>query len=199
VQLSLWPAGLSTNAPGTIAWAGGEIDWNSPDIKAHGYDYATFGEVSIECYDPPAGANSQGSNSYIYTNTAGINSSVEITNKNTVLSSFEATGTNMTAGAQTATASSSASPATSSVSDSVPGSSSGGSGSVPNAGQSGSGGSSSSSGSSSSGSSSSGSSSSGFSQGGGSTHGSGAPSTNERVLKGSMFAVLVAVMVLVTM
>lgn len=182
VQLSLWPAGLPTNAPGTIAWAGGEIDWNSEDIKQHGYDYATFGEITIECYDPPAGANIQGNSSYIYTNALGLNSSVEITNKNTVLASFEATGTNMTAGASLATASG----ATPSVSDSVPGSSSGGTGA-----QGASSGSSSSSSSSGS--------STGFSQGGSATKGNGAPSTNERVLKGSLFAVLVAVVFLVAM
>ncbi|KAL1963686.1 hypothetical protein VTN77DRAFT_7890 [Rasamsonia byssochlamydoides] len=177
VQLSIWPAGLPTNAPGTIAWAGGEIDWNSQDIKEHGYDYATFGQITIECYDPPAGANIQGDKSYIYTNAAGTNNTVEITNKNTVLASFEATGTNMTAGAGSATASSAAT-----ASDSVPGMS-GGAGAAGEAA----------SGSSSA----SGSSQTGFSQG--DTKGNGAPSPNERVLKGSMFAVLVAVVVLVTM
>lgn len=44
VQLSLWPAGLSTNAPGTIAWSGGEISWNSP-YMVNGYYYAQVYDV----------------------------------------------------------------------------------------------------------------------------------------------------------
>ncbi|GAD93364.1 glycosyl hydrolases family 16 protein [Paecilomyces variotii No. 5] len=191
VQLSLWPAGLSTNAPGTIAWAGGEIDWDSQDIKDHGYYYAMFDQVTLECYDPPTGANIQGNSSYIYTNDAGTNNTVEITDKPTVLSSFEATGTNMTAGASSSKSSSSAS-SSASGDDTVPGVK-GGSGAA--SGDSGS--SSSSSGSGSGTSSGSGSSTTGFSQGG--SQNNGALSQNERVLKGSLFAVLVAVVVLVAM
>lgn len=193
VQLSLWPAGLSTNAPGTIAWAGGEIDWDSEDIKEHGYYYALFNSVTVECYDPPSGANIQGNSSYIYTSYAGTNNTVEITNKTTVLSSFDATGTNMTAGA--ASASSSATSSTASGDDTVPGMR-GGSGAAANSGSSSS---SSSSGSSSGSTSSSGSSSTGFSQGTSSSEKSGAVSQSERVLQGSLFAVLVAVVGLVTM
>lgn len=33
LEMSVWPGGLSTNAPGTIAWAGGEISWDTADIK----------------------------------------------------------------------------------------------------------------------------------------------------------------------
>ncbi|CRG90204.1 hypothetical protein PISL3812_07247 [Talaromyces islandicus] len=199
LQLSLWPGGLASNAPGTIAWAGGEISWDTPDIKDPGYYYATFAEVNITCYDPPSGANIKGDQAYIYTNSAGTNNTVEVVNANTVLGSFEATGTNMTAGASTATASgtssgtSTASSASTSVADSVPGSSSGGSG-----GQSS--GSSSDSGSDSGSSTSSGSSpaSTGFSQGGDSPK-TGAASANEHMLQGSMFAVMVAVVALIAM
>lgn len=99
VQLSLWPGGLSTNAPGTIAWAGGEIDWNSQDIKDNGYYYVTFKEVKIECYNPPSGAKKEGSGSksYIYNNAAGLESNVVMTDDNTILKSFLGTGTNMSA------------------------------------------------------------------------------------------------------
>ncbi|KAI6019883.1 glycoside hydrolase family 16 protein [Pisolithus orientalis] len=31
IQLSLWPAGISTEPQGTIQWAGGMINWNDPD------------------------------------------------------------------------------------------------------------------------------------------------------------------------
>ncbi|RAL67108.1 hypothetical protein DID88_007888 [Monilinia fructigena] len=51
VQLSLWPAGLATNSQGTIEWAGGIIDWDSEDIKNNGYYYASFESVEISCYN----------------------------------------------------------------------------------------------------------------------------------------------------
>ncbi|RMD39786.1 hypothetical protein DV735_g5345, partial [Chaetothyriales sp. CBS 134920] len=91
VQLSLWPAGLSTNGEGTIEWAGGLIDWDS-QYMVNGYYYAAFESVDIQCYDPPSGANVQGSKSYIYTDDALTNSSVEITDDFVVLGSFLATG-----------------------------------------------------------------------------------------------------------
>lgn len=99
VQLSLWPGGLASNAAGTIEWAGGEIDWNSQDIKDNGYYYVTFKDVKIECYNPPSGAKKEGSGSvsYIYDNAAGLESNVVMTDKPTVLKSFLGTGTNMTA------------------------------------------------------------------------------------------------------
>lgn len=110
VQLSVWPGGASTEAPGVIAWAGGEIKWDTPDIKDPGYYYATIGEVNITCYDPPSDANIQGDKSYIYTSAAGTNNTVEVTNKDTVLASEEATGTNVTAGATTTQPGSTSSP-----------------------------------------------------------------------------------------
>ncbi|OKL57252.1 putative glycosidase crf2 [Talaromyces atroroseus] len=116
VELSIWPGGASDESAGVIAWAGGAIDWNSTDIQEVGYDYATIKEVNITCYDPPSGANIQGNISYIYTNDAATNNTVEITNNSTVMASFEDTGTNMTAGATTAAAQSTAT--SSSTSDS---------------------------------------------------------------------------------
>ncbi|KAJ9256883.1 CAZyme family GH16 [Paecilomyces variotii] len=116
LEMSVWPGGLSTNAPGTIAWAGGEISWDTADIKDPGYYYATISEVNITCYDPPAGANSQGDKSYIYIDSAGTNNTVMITNEGTVLSSFEATGTNMTAGATVSSSATSGSDGVSSTS-----------------------------------------------------------------------------------
>ncbi|KAF8248922.1 family 16 glycosyl hydrolase [Wilcoxina mikolae CBS 423.85] len=98
IQLSLWPGGLATNGEGTIAWAGGEIDWvNHPDIKDPGYYYATIKDVSVECYDPPSDAQVKGSKSYYYDDAAGLEKNVVISDKGTVLQSFLGSGTNMSA------------------------------------------------------------------------------------------------------
>lgn len=192
MQLSLWPAGQASNAPGTIAWAGGEIDWDSEDIKDPGYYYATFGEITVECYDPPSGADIKGTKAYIFKDKAGLESSVQITNNKTVLASFGATGLDMDVGASPS-ASGSANK-TSSSANTVP-SGNGGSGNEPGNSHSGS------SGSGTSTSDGSGS-STGFSQGSetsASSNKNAAPSQNERVLNGSFFAVLVAVVALVTL
>ena len=106
IQLSLWPAGSPKSAEGTRDWAGGEIEWNSPYIS-NGYYYAAFSSVNIDCYDPPQGANKQGDKSYIFTDAAMTNSTVEISDKDTVLKSLEGTGTDMDAGADTSSGSSS--------------------------------------------------------------------------------------------
>ncbi|KAL4890801.1 carbohydrate-binding module family 18 [Aspergillus ambiguus] len=184
MQLSLWPAGQASNAAGTVAWAGGAIDWNSQDIQEKGYYYATFSEISVECYDPPQSSYSLGSKSYIFIDENGVESSVRVTDNSTVLASLGATGLDMDLGGDDSSSNSD-------TSTSIP-ESHGGSGNEP--GNQGSSGSSSSSDSSSS--------SSGFSQGNsdsGSTGSNGASSPNERVMRGSFFAVLVAIVVLVTL
>ncbi|KAJ6131449.1 glycosidase crf2 [Penicillium sp. IBT 18751x] len=195
LQMSLWPAGQSSNAPGTIAWAGGEIDWNSQDIQEKGYYYATIGQVDVTCYSAPSDAVSIGNNSYIWTSEAAMESNVEVTNNSTVLGSLGATGLDMTLGANSSSA-------TSTGADSVPTSNSGALGGAGNSTASSSSSSSSNNGSSSSGSSSgsgTSTSSSGFSQGTSASKDNSAPNQNERVLRGSLFAVLVAVVVLVTL
>lgn len=93
IMLSLWPAGLPTNEKGTIEWAGGEIDWNSPYMQ-NGYYYARFSDVSVECYDAPSGVQKKGSKSYQYTDKAGTNNTVAITDKVVVLGSLRGTGEN---------------------------------------------------------------------------------------------------------
>jgi hypothetical protein len=98
VQLSLWPGGLETNDIGTINWAGGKIDWvNTPDMKDPGYYYVQVKDVTVKCYDPPSSAKIKGSKSYYYDDVAGYESNVVIGDRSTVLGSFLATGTNMTA------------------------------------------------------------------------------------------------------
>lgn len=99
MQLSLWPAGQTSNANGTKEWAGGEIDWNSEDIQDVGYYYAKVGEIKVECYDPPAGSDIKGDKSYIFKDDRGVNASVQVTNNKTVLASTEATGLNLDLGA----------------------------------------------------------------------------------------------------
>lgn len=91
IMLSLWPAGLPTNEKGTIDWAGGEIDWNSPYMQ-NGYYYARFQEVTVDCYDPPKGIKSSGSKVYKYTDYAGTNNTVEISNDEVILGSLMGTG-----------------------------------------------------------------------------------------------------------
>ena len=44
IQLSLWPAGLQSNGQGTVAWAGGLVDWDS-QYMANGYYYARVTDV----------------------------------------------------------------------------------------------------------------------------------------------------------
>lgn len=96
IQLSLWPAGQASNAEGTVAWAGGEIDWEAEDIKKYGYYYATVTEIDVECYDPPADAKKSGNKSYRYTDLNAMEGDVEITDDDTELASFDATGNDPT-------------------------------------------------------------------------------------------------------
>ncbi|KAL8922670.1 MAG: hypothetical protein Q9208_004983 [Pyrenodesmia sp. 3 TL-2023] len=97
VMLSLWPAGSPKNGEGTIAWAGGLVNWNAQDPATVGYYYAQVKDVSVECYPTPDGANKKGSKAYIYTAKSGTNDSVAITNDDTVLKSLLGTGTDMDA------------------------------------------------------------------------------------------------------
>ena len=197
VQLSLWPAGSAKNGQGTIDWAGGLINWHSVDVQKNGYYYAMFQDVKVQCYDAPEGANVTGSKSYLYTSKDGINSSISVTNEPTILKSLLGTGTDMGKDFPSAAASASGAVASSSNVATVPGLTGAGPGTDGSRGGSGGTGSSGSSGSGGSGvSSASGSAATGiggFTQGNGGKTGSGAPPKSERVLHGSMFAALVAI------
>lgn len=92
-MLSLWPAGLSSNGQGTIDWAGGLINWNSPYMQ-NGYYYAMVSDVTVECYDPPSGANVKGQTSYEYTSTAATNDTIEMIGSSVILKSLFASGDN---------------------------------------------------------------------------------------------------------
>ena len=200
VELSLWPAGLSKNGEGTVAWAGGLIDWNSQDVKQNGYYYAMFQDINVQCYSAPSGANVSGTDSYIFTNRAGINSSIAVTNENTILKSLLGTGTDEDKDYPKASGTNSAAAQATSQVATVPGLTGAGpgtdgtrgGGSTGNSGSdSGSGSGSGSSASSAPGSASTG--IGGFSQG---DQGKSGASKVEDVMRGSMFAALVAFIVM---
>ncbi|KUI65472.1 putative glycosidase crf2 [Cytospora mali] len=107
IELSIWPGGDSSNSEYTIQWAGGAIDWNSPDIQQYGYDFATVSSVTIECYNATSAPGTNNGKSYYYDNRSGLNNTVVNGDNATVLASFLGTGTDMDAGADTSSASSS--------------------------------------------------------------------------------------------
>lgn len=199
VQLSIWPGGADTNAQGTIDWAGGPIDWNSPDIQSYGYDFATFGQVEVECYNATSGPGTNKHTSYTYNNARGTNDTIVDGDKGTILKSFAGTGLNMDAGGSSASASGSSTQTSSSAPvASVPGGTASGPGSSPGEAGSGTSGDGSSSGSSSA--SSAACQATGFSQdcSGSSSSGSGTSGKSagvrvERTLGPSALAVVVAV------
>lgn len=199
IQLSLWPAGLASNGKGTIDWSGGLVDWDS-SLMTNGYYYAQVSEVDVTCYNPPSDAQISGTQTYQYSNVFGTENDVMITNNNTILGSFLASGNNpgYNPNAKASGTSSAASAATASANanaNTVPGMTGAGgySNSAASSGDDSSSSSSSSSSgsgsgtgtSSSSGSSSSSSGSSGFVQGGSSSTGDGT-----RVVAGSLVALV---------
>ncbi|KAL4991097.1 concanavalin A-like lectin/glucanase domain-containing protein [Aspergillus falconensis] len=184
MQLSLWPAGQASNAQGTIEWAGGEIDWDSEDIKNQGYYAAYYSDITVECYDPPSGAKVNGDVSYDFKDNKGLESSVEITDNKTVLASLGATGLDMDLGSNKTDSNGNS---TGTISNSTVPQNQGGTGNILG------------SSTGSSGSSSTGSSGGAFSQGTDDSTDDESAAPSERVLKGSFFAVLVAVVVLITM
>ncbi|KAK1751441.1 concanavalin A-like lectin/glucanase domain-containing protein [Echria macrotheca] len=183
VQISLWPGGLASNAKGTIDWAGGEIDWNGGDIKTYGYYFATFGEITVQCYNAQSPPGTNKKTSYYYNNIAATNDTVVDSDKKTVLKSFGATGTNMDYDDGTATGAG----ASASV-HSIPG---GGqpAGQVPGGGTSAGG----SSGGGSGAGSAAGCQTTGFSQSCNQPGGSGGPRSVDRTLGASAFAIVVGI------
>ncbi|GME87195.1 hypothetical protein B5S28_g366 [[Candida] boidinii] len=95
IQLSIWPGGNSTSANGTKEWAGGEINWDAPDISDPGYYYAMLESIEVDCYDPPASTKKTGSKSYRYVSNDDFSEhEVEITDDQTWISSLGNTGFN---------------------------------------------------------------------------------------------------------
>lgn len=200
VELSLWPAGSSKNGQGTVAWAGGLVNWNAQDPSTVGYYYAMVNDVNVDCYPAPDGVNKTGSKSYVYTAKSGTNDSVAITDDKTVMKSLLGSGTDMNADYPHASASSTAAgaAATSDVAT-VPGLTGAGPGTNGHPGNNGNDGTTGESSGGSAVSSAAGSSSTGvggFSQGnsGPSTSKNDATSPKERGLQSSMFAALIAIL-----
>lgn len=190
VELSIWPGGAPSNSKYTIEWAGGAIDWDSEDIQNYGYDFATVKSVSIECYNGTSAPGTNNAVSYYYTGVAGTNNTVVNGKNSTILASFEATGTDMDAGASSASASAGASTNTAAT---IPGQSSSGVGNSPGTGSSSSSDSGSSGSSSSSGSDCSGTDTSDFTQSCSTgTSKSAAAGSQDRFVGASAFAAIVA-------
>ncbi|CAG98547.1 chitin transglycosylase UTR2 [Kluyveromyces lactis] len=131
VQLSLWPGGNATNEQGTINWAGGEIDWDSDDIKDYGYYYAVLESVNITCYDPPSGTTKNGSEVYQYSGEDNwLQKGVFITDGNTILKDYDNSGLDDNTPDESSSSSSSSSTSSSSKSSSTSTGSSSGSAST---------------------------------------------------------------------
>ncbi|KAF8918651.1 glycoside hydrolase family 16 protein [Mucidula mucida] len=84
IQLSLWPAGINSSAPGTVQWAGGMIDWSDPDYTSAGHFYALVKSVQIKCGDPQAPG--ENITSYVYgTNSSTDTPAIAFTNASTLI------------------------------------------------------------------------------------------------------------------
>ena len=127
VQISIWPAGASSNAEGTIQWAGGPIDWSSSDIVNYGYDFATFGQISVECYNATSPPGTNTGKSYTFNSAVATNDTVTDGNDSTILKSFLGSGNDMNAGASSATSGTAGPSSTGTPANSIPG---GGNGAV---------------------------------------------------------------------
>lgn len=123
VQLSLWPAGISSNGQGTVDWAGGLINWNSPDITNNGYYYASFQSVTVDCFNATSAPGTNKEVSYTYNNVAGTNDTVVDGKNSTIIKSLIGTGTDPNAGDPGTSSGSSAAP--SATAETVPGRSGG--------------------------------------------------------------------------
>ncbi|ODQ65943.1 hypothetical protein NADFUDRAFT_46525 [Nadsonia fulvescens var. elongata DSM 6958] len=108
MQLSIWPGGASSNAPGTIAWSGGALAWDGSDLEDPGFYYVTISEITVDCYSAPSGTETDGSKAYVYKNANALASDVKITDDNTVLGSFAATGNDPDRGADDSSSSAAA-------------------------------------------------------------------------------------------
>ncbi|WVR03098.1 hypothetical protein IAU60_000088 [Kwoniella sp. DSM 27419] len=85
IQISIWPAGISSSAQGTVDWAGGMINWQDPDYLSQGYFWNTVQSVKITCKQDPDQTNSTTGWAYAGNDTQGI-PVVEATNASILLS-----------------------------------------------------------------------------------------------------------------
>jgi len=85
IELSIWPAGISSSPQGTVKWAGGMINWNDPDYQSAGDFYARINSVSITCAQNVS-ANSN-ITSYVYGGNASNHNipTILLSNRTTLL------------------------------------------------------------------------------------------------------------------
>ncbi|ELU41881.1 glycosyl hydrolases family 16 domain-containing protein [Rhizoctonia solani AG-1 IA] len=83
VQLSLWPAGINSSAPGTIEWAGGMINWQDPDYIAAAWSETSY---RVKCAPLTGVTNASAMTSYTYSgnDSTGV-PAVQVTNQSTLL------------------------------------------------------------------------------------------------------------------
>jgi len=89
VQISIWPAGINTSAPGTVQWAGGMINWSDPDYSAAGGHFAAVvNSVKIKCGTSSNTTVPNTPRSYVYSgnNSQGVPQAY-ISNATTILNS----------------------------------------------------------------------------------------------------------------
>ncbi|KAF8587806.1 glycoside hydrolase family 16 protein [Ramaria rubella] len=88
ILISIWPAGLPSTPPGTLAWGGGLINWNDPDYLATGHFQTLIHSVSVTCADP-AGTVPANAQSYVYGSNVTVGErqipSVLVTNQGTII------------------------------------------------------------------------------------------------------------------
>lgn len=84
IQLSIWPAGIASSAPGTVQWSGGMIDWSNTDYTTAGHFWASIARVDVECGDPvKPDANVT---AYVYgANTTALTPAVAFSNGSTLV------------------------------------------------------------------------------------------------------------------
>ncbi|KAF8137604.1 glycoside hydrolase family 16 protein [Boletus edulis] len=84
IQLSIWPAGITSEPEGTVRWAGGMIQWNDPDYVSAGHFYALFQSVSVECNDTTTPG--PGITSYVYGQNSTLDTpSIAFSNATTLI------------------------------------------------------------------------------------------------------------------
>lgn len=83
IQLSIWPAGISSEPQGTVSWAGGMINWQDPDYLSAGHFYALVQSINVTCHDPTIAPFN--ATSYVYgTNSSAFTPSIAFSNASTV-------------------------------------------------------------------------------------------------------------------
>ena len=86
IQIAVWDGGRDSNDGELIDYAGGLTDWSAGTTYAGGF-FIRLMNVTVECYDPPDGANVEGSKAYVFKGPTGAftNKSVSITDDEAVL------------------------------------------------------------------------------------------------------------------